>query len=350
MIERGELADVTWAQIALLMPENRRRGGRWRDHRTVVNGILWKLYAPGLLGATCPSATAPGRPAIEKLRPLAQGRHLGTAAGRCPNQERRGRRGRVAAQRRQHPRPGAPACRGCPPKAEQARRKKGVLHPVDEVLGRSRGGLTTKLHLSCDGKGGGPSRSWSRPDNARRAPSWRRCSTRSGWRAPAADGRANAPSACSPTEATAILAAGSCCVLAASHTSSPSARTSSAGAGRRSSIARPIPRAQRGGEVREPAQAVAGGRNALREAGGQLPGDGGHRCADDLVVLVNRQTRPRASSQGGRRRAALRGRGDKSRKRRAARYAARAQENTVAGTVLDPPGVPARDRARTVPR
>jgi transposase len=26
-----------------LLPRNQRRGGRWRDHRTVVNGILWKL-------------------------------------------------------------------------------------------------------------------------------------------------------------------------------------------------------------------------------------------------------------------------------------------------------------------
>lgn len=28
-----------------------------------------------------------------------------------------------------------------------------MQHPADEALGRSRGGLTTKLHLSCDGKG-----------------------------------------------------------------------------------------------------------------------------------------------------------------------------------------------------
>ena len=28
-----------------------------------------------------------------------------------------------------------------------------AFHPEDEALGRSRGGLTTKLHLSCDGKG-----------------------------------------------------------------------------------------------------------------------------------------------------------------------------------------------------
>ena len=59
----------------------------------------------------------------------------------------------MAGQRGQHHRSGAPACRGCPPKAEQARRKKGVSHPEDEALGRSRGGLTTKLHLACDGRG-----------------------------------------------------------------------------------------------------------------------------------------------------------------------------------------------------
>ena len=43
MVKRGELTDEAWARIAPFMPENRRRGGRWRDRRTVVNGILWKL-------------------------------------------------------------------------------------------------------------------------------------------------------------------------------------------------------------------------------------------------------------------------------------------------------------------
>ena len=43
MIERGQLADGAWAQIAPLTPENGRRGGRWRNHREVVNGIPWKL-------------------------------------------------------------------------------------------------------------------------------------------------------------------------------------------------------------------------------------------------------------------------------------------------------------------
>jgi transposase len=43
MVGRGELTDKAWKQIAPLLPENRPRGGRWRDHRLVINGILWKL-------------------------------------------------------------------------------------------------------------------------------------------------------------------------------------------------------------------------------------------------------------------------------------------------------------------
>ena len=43
MVKRGELTDEAWARIAPFLPENGRRGGRWRDHREVVNGILWKL-------------------------------------------------------------------------------------------------------------------------------------------------------------------------------------------------------------------------------------------------------------------------------------------------------------------
>jgi transposase len=40
MVKRGELTDEAWARIAPLLPENGRRGGRWRDHREEVNGVL----------------------------------------------------------------------------------------------------------------------------------------------------------------------------------------------------------------------------------------------------------------------------------------------------------------------
>ena len=38
-------------------------------------------------------------------------------------------------------------------KPSPSRRKKGGFHSPDEAIGRCRGGLTSKVHLSCDGKG-----------------------------------------------------------------------------------------------------------------------------------------------------------------------------------------------------
>ena len=43
MVRRHELTDEAWEQLAPLLPADPRRGQRWRDHRTVLNGILWKL-------------------------------------------------------------------------------------------------------------------------------------------------------------------------------------------------------------------------------------------------------------------------------------------------------------------
>jgi transposase len=43
MVKRGELTDKAWERIAPLLPENGRRGKQWRDHRGVINGVLWKL-------------------------------------------------------------------------------------------------------------------------------------------------------------------------------------------------------------------------------------------------------------------------------------------------------------------
>jgi transposase len=44
VVRRHEVSDAQWALVAALMPEmGRCGGGRWRDHRQVVNGLLWKL-------------------------------------------------------------------------------------------------------------------------------------------------------------------------------------------------------------------------------------------------------------------------------------------------------------------
>ena len=42
MAKRHELTDDQWALIADLFPAQ-GRGGRWSDHRTAINGILWRL-------------------------------------------------------------------------------------------------------------------------------------------------------------------------------------------------------------------------------------------------------------------------------------------------------------------
>ena len=43
MVGRGEVTDAAWAVLAPLLPPNGRRGQQWKGHRTVLNGILWKL-------------------------------------------------------------------------------------------------------------------------------------------------------------------------------------------------------------------------------------------------------------------------------------------------------------------
>lgn len=43
-MRRHELSDEQWNLISELMPPTSRRGGgRWRDHRQVVNGLFWRL-------------------------------------------------------------------------------------------------------------------------------------------------------------------------------------------------------------------------------------------------------------------------------------------------------------------
>jgi transposase len=42
-MKRHELSDPQWELVAPFFPTNGHRGGQWKDHRTVLNGILWRL-------------------------------------------------------------------------------------------------------------------------------------------------------------------------------------------------------------------------------------------------------------------------------------------------------------------
>src|SRR5688572_16296231 len=41
------LSDEQWQQIQDLLPRNGKRGGQWRDHRLMIDGILWVLSDGG---------------------------------------------------------------------------------------------------------------------------------------------------------------------------------------------------------------------------------------------------------------------------------------------------------------
>jgi transposase len=42
-MHRYELTDEQWKRISGFFPANGRPGGQWKDHRAVVNGVLWIL-------------------------------------------------------------------------------------------------------------------------------------------------------------------------------------------------------------------------------------------------------------------------------------------------------------------
>ena len=66
MVGRAELTDKSWEWIAPLLPENGRRGGRWRDHRAVVNGILWK-FRTGAPWRDLPSCYGPWQTCYDRF-------------------------------------------------------------------------------------------------------------------------------------------------------------------------------------------------------------------------------------------------------------------------------------------
>ncbi|CCW13685.1 Mobile element protein [Rhodococcus aetherivorans] len=58
--------DKAWAQIEPLLPAS-GRGGQWRDHRQVINAILWKLRT-GAPWRDLPERYGPWKTAHERLR------------------------------------------------------------------------------------------------------------------------------------------------------------------------------------------------------------------------------------------------------------------------------------------
>ncbi|MYT66809.1 MULTISPECIES: IS5 family transposase, partial [unclassified Streptomyces] len=66
MVGRGELTDAAWERIEPLLPGIDGRGRPWRDHRQVINGVLWRLRT-GAPWRDLPERYGPWQTAYERF-------------------------------------------------------------------------------------------------------------------------------------------------------------------------------------------------------------------------------------------------------------------------------------------
>ncbi|MEU8957970.1 IS5 family transposase [Streptomyces sp. NPDC048518] len=154
MAGRGELTDAAWEQIEPLMPRVGGRGRPWRDHRQVVNGVLWRLRT-GAPWRDVPERYGPWQTVYERF---ARWESDGTWVKLLEYvQVRDDAVGRVewtvaidSTINRAHQH-----AAGAPKKGSQNgdEPEDPSRSQARQALGRSRGGLTTKVHLAVDGRG-----------------------------------------------------------------------------------------------------------------------------------------------------------------------------------------------------
>jgi transposase len=61
------LSDSQWDRIKDLLPDNGHRGGQWKDHRPMIDGILWAL-ADGGRWRNLPKEFGPWQSAYDRFR------------------------------------------------------------------------------------------------------------------------------------------------------------------------------------------------------------------------------------------------------------------------------------------
>lgn len=150
---RGDLSDDEWARLEPSLPKNAGRGGRWQCHRRVINGILFRQRT-GLPWRDLPARFGKWKTVYDRHRRWsADGtweRVLRTVQADADGE------GRIdwsvvsvdstVCRAHQH----AAGAHHRVPRV-LVRRRRPAEHRLDEALGRSRGGLTTKIHLASDG-------------------------------------------------------------------------------------------------------------------------------------------------------------------------------------------------------
>ncbi|MFI8339175.1 IS5 family transposase [Streptomyces sp. NPDC085639] len=140
------LTDAQWARIEPLLPDRTpKRGGGWRDHRQVIDAIAFK-YRTGTPWMDLPERFGSWKGAYSRLRMWAiDGTWKRVFAALLAGADVEGDPDWVVGvdstivRAHQH---------------AAGARQKGLPagEPHDHALGRSRGGLTTKIHPAADGR------------------------------------------------------------------------------------------------------------------------------------------------------------------------------------------------------
>nr|WP_200934392.1 IS5 family transposase [Microbacterium sp. Leaf347] len=150
---RQEISDEVWAVLEPLMPTVSGRSRPWTDHRSAVEGMAWK-YRTGAPWRDVPERFGKWNSIYKRFnrwaedgtweKLLAEVQKQADAAGKIDWVVSIDS---TIARVHQH---GATLARdtGAPPNHTNPQ-----IEPPDHAIGRSRGGLTTKLHLVADGRG-----------------------------------------------------------------------------------------------------------------------------------------------------------------------------------------------------
>ncbi|WP_425540939.1 IS5 family transposase [Streptomyces coeruleorubidus] len=168
---RGDLSDAEWERLRPFLPVSNGRCGRWRDHRQVIDGILHRVRT-GVQWRDLPERFGPWKTVYERHRLwsadgtwehlLQQVQAAVDAAGEIDwdisvdSTIVRAHQHAAGARTDPPPAPGPKgAFRGRTPDRDamaEPGRPPGGGGAGGEGLGRSRGGFTSKLHLSADGR------------------------------------------------------------------------------------------------------------------------------------------------------------------------------------------------------
>ncbi|MFF0094883.1 IS5 family transposase [Streptomyces canus] len=168
---RGDLTDAEWERLRPFLPVSNGRCGRWRDHRQVIDGILHRVWT-GVQWRDLPERFGPWKTVYERHRMWSAD---GTWTRLLQLVQAAGDAGAeidwdisvdsTVVRAHQH----AAGARTEPPPVSVPKGTKAVEHQGEmpwaksarppgeggaggEGLGRSRGGFTSKLHLSADGR------------------------------------------------------------------------------------------------------------------------------------------------------------------------------------------------------